>query len=65
MHIPLLKASNNVSPRKGTFPAACARWPRLGELQATIDTKPADANFEPKTSDVEIKEKTRTFSDQV
>lgn len=37
---------------------------RLGELQVTTDAKPADANFEPKLWDVEIKEKTRTFSDK-
>ena len=38
--------------------------PRLGELQVTVDTKPADANFEPKPWDVDIKEKTRAFSDK-
>ena len=43
------------------LPSTPDAWaPRLGELQVTIDTKPA----EPKTWDVEIKEKTRTFSDK-
>lgn len=41
------------------------KWaPRLGKLQVTIDTKPADANFEPKPWDTEIKVKTRVFSDK-
>ena len=43
---------------------AARGMPRLGELQATIDTKPSDATFEPKPWDVEIKEKTRAFSDK-
>jgi len=34
------------------------KWaPRLGKLQVTIDTKPADANFEPNPWDMEIKER--------
>jgi len=38
------------------------KWaPRLGKPRVTIDTKPADANFEPKPWDTEIKEKTPAF----
>jgi len=38
------------------------KWaPRLGKLQVTIDTKPADANFEPKPWDTEIRKDSSFF----